>query len=262
MVVATALVGGLWPAVLAAVLSGLALNFFFVPPDRHPDHRRPGERVRHRASSWSSASRWPRWSTGPPAGPPRPSGPGPRPTRWPCWRTACCTPATTRSSLLAQACEVFGMIGAAVLRAVDGQPSRSDGRGLGRPADVERGRRRRSSIEPGVALVLRGRPLRGGRPEPAHRVRRPPRGAARSAAGRRRTRPGRPELAEGNRTRTALLAAVSHDLRSPLAAIKAAVHQPAQHRHRLVGRGRAGAAGHRSRSPPTGWTTWSATCWT
>jgi two-component system sensor histidine kinase KdpD len=31
------------------------------------------------------------------------------------------------------------------------------------------------------------------------------------------------ELAEGNRTRTALLAAVSHDLRTPLAAIKAAV---------------------------------------
>src|SRR4051794_35542811 len=30
-------------------------------------------------------------------------------------------------------------------------------------------------------------------------------------------------LAEGNKTRTALLAAVSHDLRSPLAAIKAAI---------------------------------------
>ena len=34
MVVATALVGGLWPAVLAALLSSLALNFLFVPPTR------------------------------------------------------------------------------------------------------------------------------------------------------------------------------------------------------------------------------------
>ena len=34
MVVATALVGGLWPAVLAALRSSLALNFLFVPPTR------------------------------------------------------------------------------------------------------------------------------------------------------------------------------------------------------------------------------------
>ena len=32
MVVCTALLGGLWPSVLAAVLSSLALNFLFVPP--------------------------------------------------------------------------------------------------------------------------------------------------------------------------------------------------------------------------------------
>ena len=41
-------------------------------------------------------------------------------------------------------------------------------------------------------------------------------------------------LAEVDRLRTALLTAVSHDLRTPLAAAKAAVDQPAQPRRRLL----------------------------
>ncbi len=44
-------------------------------------------------------------------------------------------------------------------------------------------------------------------------------------------------LAEADRMRTALLAAVSHDLRGPLASAKAASHQPAERRGHLLRRG-------------------------
>ena len=54
-------------------------------------------------------------------------------------------------------------------------------------------------------------------------------------------------LADTDRTRTALLAAVSHDLRSPLAAIRAAVDSLRSQRGRLVTGGRGGAARHRRR---------------
>ena len=98
MVVVTALLGGLWPAVLAAVLSSLALNFLFVPPTgtftiADPENAFAivvfvlvgrGRGVGRR-----------------PVGPPhrrRRSRPAPRPTPSPCWPTACCAPATTRPS--------------------------------------------------------------------------------------------------------------------------------------------------------------------
>ena len=41
-----ALVGGLWPAVVSAVVGFLLLNWFFTPPDRAADDRRAGERAR------------------------------------------------------------------------------------------------------------------------------------------------------------------------------------------------------------------------
>ena len=49
--------------------------------------------------------------------------------------------------------------------------------------------------------------------------------------------------------RTALLAAVGHDLRTPLASAKAAVDQPAQRRHRVDRAGPRRAAAHRRRVP-------------
>ena len=50
-------------------------------------------------------------------------------------------------------------------------------------------------------------------------------------------------LAEGNRMRTALLAAVSHDLRTPLASIKASISTLRQTGVELDRRRRGGAAG-------------------
>ncbi|CAM5373688.1 hypothetical protein SGRIM128S_07108 [Streptomyces griseomycini] len=67
-------------------------------------------------------------------------------------------------------------------------------------------------------------------------------------------------LAEGNRIRTALLAAVSHDLRTPLAGIKAAVSSLRSEDVDLVARGRPPSCSRASRRAPTGWTTWWATC--
>ena len=127
------------------------------------------------------------------------------------------------TALLEQACEVFGMTGAAVLRrGPDGTV-----RGRGPRAGTRRRPTEAADVEVDPGTGRRPGPARppaaGGRPEPADRVRRAPDGARGSAAGRPSRRSGRPELAEGNRTRTALLAAVSHDLRSPLAAIKAAI---------------------------------------
>ena len=62
------------------------------------------------------------------------------------------------------------------------------------------------------------------------------------AVERRRCAPRRPPpkaLAEANELRTALLAAVSHDLRTPLASIKASVDEPAPARRRRGHRGHA-----------------------
>ena len=60
------------------------------------------------------------------------------------------------------------------------------------------------------------------------------------------------ELEAGNRTRTALLAAVSHDLRTPLAGLRAAAETLRRNDERLARRGPRRAARAPSRSPPTG----------
>ncbi|MEV4788593.1 ATP-binding protein [Streptomyces tuirus] len=131
---------------------------------------------------------------------------------------------TGLEDLLERVRETFGMESAALLeRAGDVEPWTCAGRvGRGRPvgrpdqADVD------IPVGDHMALALTGRVL------PAEDRRVLAAFAAQAAvvldrrrlqeeAGRART------LAEGNRIRTALLAAVSHDLRTPLAGIKAAV---------------------------------------
>ena len=67
-------------------------------------------------------------------------------------------------------------------------------------------------------------------------------------------------LAEADRMRTALLAAVSHDLRTPLASAKAAVDEPAQRRRRLRRPTTATNCSPPPTSPSTGSTGWSRTC--
>ncbi|SDT08663.1 two-component system, OmpR family, sensor histidine kinase KdpD [Friedmanniella luteola] len=218
LVVGTALVGGLWPAVVGALVSGLLLNFFFVAPtgtftiadpenafavavflltgvavasvvDRAARRTEQATRARAEANALAVLSH------------------------------ALLHTGDDQEQLLGRVAEVFGMSGAAVLRrTADGcvveassgdAPTGPDGA----DADIV--------VTPEVSVVFRGHPLDAADRRllsafAAHfavvRERREALAAARRAA----------ELAEGNRTRTALLAAVSHDLRTPLAVIKAA----------------------------------------
>ncbi len=221
LVVATALVGGLWPAVTGALISGLGLNLFFVPPTltltiADPENafallvflitgiavasvvdlagRRTEEATRARAEANALAVLSHRLlHTG-----------------------------GDQDQLLQQACEVFGMTGASLIRhdgtaGVDRVSTRcGQGPETLEEADVS------VRIDDEVDLAMSGRPLEATdrtllTAYAAHFavIRERQRAAAESRQ--------RAQLAEGNRTRTALLAAVSHDLRSPLAAIKAAI---------------------------------------
>ncbi|MDN5854853.1 MAG: DUF4118 domain-containing protein, partial [Actinomycetia bacterium] len=219
VVVAVALVGGLVPALIAAIVSGLCLNLLFTPPVHTLTIADPenalaivvfmlvGVAV---ASVVDLAAR----------------------------RTTQARKAAAEADalavlahsllhagedldrLLAQARSVFGMRGAAILRR-DGEAwtcevSDGDAPTTIESADVD------VPIDDAAYLVLRGRALRAADRRlvtayAAHAAVIRERQRAREDAARTR------ELAEGNRTRTALLAAVSHDLRSPLSAIKASV---------------------------------------
>jgi hypothetical protein len=79
-VVAVALIGGLWPALLAAVAGFLLLNWYFTPPVGHITIAESGNIL---ALPYSSSSRSPSGgsSTPPPAKPGGP--PKPAPTRRP-----------------------------------------------------------------------------------------------------------------------------------------------------------------------------------
>ncbi|MEU4466462.1 ATP-binding protein [Streptomyces sp. NPDC024017] len=131
---------------------------------------------------------------------------------------------TGLEDLLERVRETFGMESAALLeRAGDVEPWTCAGRaGRGRP--VERPDQADVDIPVGahMALALTGRVL----PAEDRRVLAAFAAQAAVVLDRRRLREEADRartLAEGNRIRTALLAAVSHDLRTPLAGIKAAV---------------------------------------
>lgn len=219
LVVATALVGGLLPAVVGAVLSSVLLNFLFVPPVgtltiASPENafalavflvtgvavasvvdraaRRTTEAVRARAEANALAV---------------------------LSHTLLHT-GDDQVELLDKVCEVFGMSGAAVLHhgdhgwTVEAQYGDAPATVADGDADIV--------VSADTTVVFRGHPLEAADRRllsayAAHfavmQERRQALAESRRAA----------ELAEGNRTRTALLAAVSHDLRTPLAAIKAAV---------------------------------------
>ena len=79
--------------------------------------------------------------------------------------------------------------------------------------------------------------------------------------GRLRVEAGRAHaLADANELRGALLQAVSHDLRTPLASIKACATSLKQPRRHLVRRRRPPSSSARSTRRPTGSPPWSATC--
>lgn len=215
LVIATAIVGGLMPAIIAAVISGSLLNFFFTPPLRTLTIADPenafaiaifivvGIAV---ASVVDLAAR----------------------------RTAQAEKARAEADalavlshslihagddfpeLLASACELFGMRGAVILAGQSVLVSHGDAPTSLADADVK------IAVDPERTLALKGRALPAAdqrllKAYAAHAsvIGERHRAAAESAERR--------ALAEGDRTRTALLAAVSHDLRSPLAAVKAAV---------------------------------------
>ena len=217
VVVATALVGGLVPAVVAAVLAGLALNLFLVPPygtlavadprnaaaiivflltgvavatvvDRAARTTAQAQRARAEADTLTALSR------------------------------ALLRAGSSPDTLLAEICQTLDLDGAAL------SSTRPDG---SIHLDARHGVRRAESphssvvVAPGVNLLLHGRDLAPGdhalvSAYAAHLA--VLREREQAAAESRRVA----ELDEATRTRTALLAAVSHDLRSPLAAVKAA----------------------------------------
>lgn len=215
LVVATAIVGGRWPAMACSLISGFALNYFFTPPLRTITIASGDNAVAvvlfvivgfGVSSVVGLAAR----------------------------RTVQAEKASAEadalvvlshsllhagdfSSLLANACELFGMRGAAIVT-TDGTVIESSGapiRSLSE-ADVN------VPVDEGTQLVLIGRRL----PAADQRLLKAYAAHASVLAERRLAAKESSErrlLAEADRTRTALLAAVSHDLRSPLAAVKAAV---------------------------------------
>ncbi len=220
LAVGCALVGGRWPAIAAAVLSSLALNWFSTPPQRtfavaDPVHlaallmflavASAVASVVDTAARRSLQADFAR-------------------------READTLMALNRSLLrsdqdvaavLALLQEAFSLDAVALLRrtadtwepvatAGDGYPTRPE------TADTT------AEVAPGLLLAVRG-----GRLEP-HEVRGLTAFATHVSVVLRREELARrveaaQALEQGNRVRTALLAAVSHDLRTPLAGIKAAV---------------------------------------
>lgn len=219
VVVGTALIGGLIPAVLSAVLGGLLLNYFFTPPVHNftiadPENafaiglfvvvgiavssvvdlaaRRTAQAVKARAEADALAV----------------------------LSHGLLHAGDDFDELLSSAATLFGQSGAAIIRTTpDGEeslvshgiaPTTIDG------ADVT------IAITDDTTLALKGRSLDASnrrllKAYAAHAQVLLERKVATQATAERAL------LEQGNRTRTALLAAVSHDLRSPLAAVKAAV---------------------------------------
>lgn len=220
VVVATALVGGLLPAIVAAIGSGLLLNFLFTPPlytftIADSDNAMAialfvivgiavATVVDHSARLASEA----------------------RNARSEADALTVLSHSLLNSSddlpgLLSSACELLGASGAAVLRRTANGACEtvvSVGEAPTTPQEASM----TTAIDEETLLALRG-----GRLAASDRSLLNAYAAyAKVMAERRRASVAdieRRQLAEADRTRTALLAAVSHDLRSPLAAVKASV---------------------------------------
>ncbi|MFG1924026.1 DUF4118 domain-containing protein [Cryptosporangium sp. NPDC048952] len=215
-VVAVALVGGGYPAVFAAAAGTLLMNWFFTPPvrtftiaefdnivalgvfvlvalsvaavvDLSARRRREASRAQAEAEMLSALSR------GVLAG------------------------GRALPALLEQVRDAFGQDSVALRERVDGRWEVVDT--IGDPAGPGGAE---IPVTESLQLVLRGRRLAASDRRVLTAF------AAQAAVALRQTRltaraAEAAELAEGNRMRTALLAAVSHDLRTPLASIKAAI---------------------------------------
>ena len=215
LVVATAIAGGRWPSFACSLLSGFALNFFFTAPLRtfaiaSKDNLFAVLLFVLVGVSVSSVV-----------------GLAARRTAQAEKASAEAEALTVLShsllhagdfrTLLANACELFGMRGAAIVR-TDGEVQAAYGAPITEPASADVV----VQVDDETTLVLVGRSL----PAANQRLLKAYAAHASVLGERRRAAKERSErrvLAETDRTRTALLAAVSHDLRSPLSAVKAAV---------------------------------------
>ena len=216
LVVATALTGGLRPAIVTSFVSGFTLNYYFTPPLRSITIASPENAfalglfvvVAIAVSSVVDlAAR----------------------------RTAQAEKATAEAdaltvlshsllhagddfpALLASACELFGMSGAAIIGSGD-EIRTAYGAPIAALADADVS----VVIDDETCLALVGRRL----PAADQRLLKAYAAHASVIGERRRAAAANDErriLEEADRTRTALLAAVSHDLRSPLSAVKAAI---------------------------------------
>ncbi|MCL8251504.1 DUF4118 domain-containing protein [Aeromicrobium fastidiosum] len=214
LVVGSAIVGGRWPAIVCSFVSGFALNFFFTPPLRTVTIASGenafavvlfvvvgvavssvvGLAARRSAQAEKASAEADALTV----------------------LSHSLLHAGDFGTLLAGACELFGMKGAAIVGA-DGEVRHAHGETVDAgTADVV------MPIDDDSSLVLVGRSL----PAADQRLLKAYAAHASVLEERRRAAKESSErrvLAETDRTRTALLAAVSHDLRSPLSAVKAAV---------------------------------------
>ena len=259
LTVLVALVGGLWPAVVAAVLGSVLLNYFFTAPvhtlnvenvdnvvalvlfvvvavavasvvDVAARRAVQADRARREADALSRMNR------------------------------ALLRTEHGVGDLLDLVRETFTMTAATLLRA--GQSAewsvvalRGDAAPV-RPEDADA----EADASHRVNLLLRGRPL------PPQDLRVLGAFATHLAVVLDRTELAAQaaeadRLEQGNRMRTALLAAVSHDLRTPLAGIKAAVSTLRTPDVTWTPESRPTSSA-RSRTPPTGSPRSSRTCWT
>jgi two-component system sensor histidine kinase KdpD len=220
LTVGVALVGGLWPAIVAAVAGFLLVNWFFTPPlhtltvaelenafallvfvavavavatvvDLAARRSSQAARARSEATTLSMLA------------------------------TSVLRGEDALPELLERVRETFGLVSVALLeRAGDGwsRVASAGAEPCDRPGDADV----RVQVSDVLILALRGRVL----PAADQRVLAAFAYQAAAALDRQRlaeqARQAR-RLAEGNKIRTALLAAVSHDLRTPLASIKASV---------------------------------------
>ena len=242
-VVAVALVGGLAPALFAARrrLPAAQLLVHAAGPPVH--HRRPGEPARPaglppRRRPPSAPS-----STSPPAAPGRQPGRGRKPPTLSTLAGSVLRGPRPVPALLEQVRETFssrlrhaaGARGPSPTSDPRSSTATACGGSSTAPAGPPAGRRpratRKSTSTTRSPSSLRGHPLDAADRRVLEAF------AAQAAVALRQERlAARPPtvgpLAEVDRLRTALLNAVSHDLRTPLASAKAAVEQPAQQRRR------------------------------
>ncbi|WP_426242063.1 ATP-binding protein [Nocardioides sp. LHG3406-4] len=220
VVVATALIGGLIPAVLSALVSGVLLNVLFTPPlytltIEEPENAfaillfvavgiavatvvdNAARRTTQAANARAEADALTVLSH------------------------SLLTATGDTDGLLASACELFNARGAAIIRRDDDGTERFVA-SCGTPPRSLEAADMNAVIDDRTALALSGTNL----PASQRGLLNAYAAYAKVIAERRQATAAEVErlrLAEVDRTRTALLAAVSHDLRSPLAAVKAGV---------------------------------------